>query len=162
MTPCNIALETRCSLLLFLSLSSYPVKQKGKVIEAGRAELYRDCRINASPAIISEDPTRTALHGSSVYRMLSAALCTVIKDHLQSFIISCSLSEPVSLCGPTRLSIHLSPSPAMSVPSHLLFRLFLTIYIYLKHACFLQIHPRTTTILHSPFPLLYHMPVSLF
>lgn len=27
-------------------------------------------------------------HGSSVYRMLSAALCTVIKNHLLSFIIT--------------------------------------------------------------------------
>lgn len=32
--------------------------------------------------------SHTPFHGSSVYRMLSAALCTVIKNHLLSFIIT--------------------------------------------------------------------------
>lgn len=62
--------------------------------------------------------THTTFHGSSVYRMLSAALCTVIKAHLQSFIISCSLCLSLSLWTNTSYSSFRLPrcfSPLLSV-----------------------------------------------
>ena len=100
-------------------------KQKGKVIAAGRTGTYWGWRINVSTAFsqrITHAHTHTyththtdthtytrtntnthmhahtTFHGSSVYKMLSAALCTVIKDHLQSFIICVSLSVDQHVC----------------------------------------------------------------
>ncbi len=93
--------------------------------------------------------------------MLSAALCTVIKDHLQSFIISCSLS--VSLSGPTCLSIHLSASLAVSLLSCLLFILSIShLHPILTHFFVFFLVTFFPTVVCSPFPSCFTPVLSRF
>lgn len=73
--------------------------------------------------------SHTPFHGSSVYRMLSAALCTVIKNHLLSLTLT------FLLFGPACLSIHLSTT--LTVLSNPLYGLSTSLANYISAHCFL-------------------------
>ena len=95
--------------------------------------------------------THITFHGSSVYRMLSAALYTVIKDHLQSFIICVSLSVDQHVC----LFIFPPPSLFLFFPVGSSSSSFY-IYVYFQFSSFLFFPPTPRSSLLA-FPFLSHM-----
>ena len=169
----SLSLSLYLSIYLTLSLShthtqthTHTKKQKGKVIAAGRTGTYWGWRINVSTAFSqriththththTHTPTRThthiTFHGSSVYRMLSAALYTVIKDHLQSFIICVSLSVDQHVC----LFIFPPPSLFLFFPVGSSSSSFY-IYVYFQFSSFLFFPPTPRSSLLA-FPFLSHM-----